>query len=137
MNTETTKAKKAYITDSDRDNILKLHECGISTKEIESMLHISRSSINYILNAYKACVSKNYYALHKLMKSFKPTVAWAMKVTNTDPTVLENLPEEVKPEEAPLIAPTPDTVTREEFIQLYDAVCVIRDTLIDLCNTLK
>lgn len=135
MNTE--KSKKAHITDSDRDNILQLHKCGISTKQIESMLHISRSSINYILHAHRACVQKDYYDLRNLMKHFKPTCAWAMKVTNTDPSVLENLPEEIKPEEAPLIAPNPDTVTREEFIQLYDAVCVIRDTLIDLCNSLK
>lgn len=131
MNTE--KSKKAHITDSDRDNILQLHKCGISTKQIESMLHISRSSINYILHAHRACVEKDYYDLRNLMKHFKPTVAWAMKVTNTDPSVLDNLPEEVKPTEKvadPAI--TSETVTREDFLAILTTLQNIRNLLIEL-----
>lgn len=136
MNTE--KSKKAHITDSDRDNILQLHKCGISTKQIESMLHISRSSINYILHAYRACVEKDYHDLRNLMKHFKPTCAWAMKVTNTDPSVLDNLPEEVKPvEKVADPAVVPETITRNDFLAMCATMQAVRSLLTEIRDVLN
>lgn len=136
MNTE--KSKKAYITDSDRDNILQLHKCGISTKQIESMLHISRSSINYILHAHRSCVQKDYDYLHTMMKNFKPTVAWAMRVTNTDPSVLDNLPKKVEPvEKVADPAVIPETITRNDFLAMCATVQAVRSLLTEIRDVLN
>lgn len=139
------KTDKTYhrLTDKDRDAILKLFMCGLPTEEIADIIHCSRSTVGYLRQAHTACINKDWSTLQKLSVHHRATVDWAMKVTGADKVFLETFPKD-EPEQSETViehteqkTPTPEVVTREEFLALYDAVQVMRDTLIDLYNALR
>lgn len=135
-----TNPRKTF-TDSDRNAVLKLSDAGLSVEEIVSITGISSASVYSIKQVYKACIDKDWSTLQRLSCSYRATVDWAMRITGTDKVFLETFPKEDEPE-APVVEPAsavvPEpVVTREEFLALYDAVQVMRDTLIDLCNLLR
>lgn len=140
MKNETTKHK---LTDTERNNVLKLLTCGLSTKEIAEIVGISTSTVSYIRQAHTACINKDWSTLQKLSTDCRAVVDWAMKVTGTDKVFLKEFPK-VEPDyelEAPKTEPAPEpapaVVTREEFLALYASVQDICNLLIDIRDTLK
>lgn len=139
---KTEKPTKHYLNDKDRDAVLKLITCGLSTDEIAGICKCSTSTISYIRQAHTACINRDWTTLQKLSTTTRPTVDWAMKVTGTDKVFAEEFKEEQKPEE-PVTGPTvdvtpaPAVVTREEFLALYASVQDICNLLIDIRDTLK
>lgn len=127
MKSAKTKGTRHITTDADRDNVLKLSNCGLTNTEIASMLHISSRTVTNIRMAHTACLQQDWSALQKLSMTIRPTVDWAMKVTGVDKVFAETFPKDDAPEEtAPAPAPT---ITREEFAAL-------NTTLQDICYLL-
>ena len=133
MNTETSTSKKYCHTDKDRDRVLLLSNNGLSTAHIVDMLGIARSSVQNIKRAYTLCLTKQYEALSHMCAYTKPTVEWAMRVTNTDPSVIESYLNATKPVETvtdPGIIPA--TITREDFLAMYATMQDIRSLLVEI-----
>jgi hypothetical protein len=141
MNNENLTHKKCHFTDADRDNVRRLSECGMTTREIADILHIGKSSVGYIKSAYAACVNKDYATLRNLCGYVRPTVEWAMRITNTDPSVLNAAPKsepvkDIVPELAPPPV-VPQTITRSDYLAMLDAMLDIRNLLIEIRDVLK
>ena len=138
MNTETTKAKKFCYTDKDRDNVLFLSNNGVSTSHIVNMLGIAKSSVQNIKRAYTLCLTKQYEALSLMCRYTKPTVEWAMRVTNTAPAVIEPYLNASKPvEKVADPAVIPETVTREDFLAMYATMQDVRSLLTEIRDVLN
>lgn len=123
--------QKRYLTDKDRDDILKLIVCGLSTKEIADIMHISTSTVSYVRQAHTACMNKDWSTLQKLSTVVRTTVDWAMRVTGTDKVFEETFktaPEETTPTPEQS-APSNETISREDFLTLSN-------TLQDICYLL-
>lgn len=126
-----------YLLNSDRDNVLRLLGCGLSTSEIANMLGISKSTVSYVRQAHNACITKDAEALRRLTTFVKPTVEWAMKVTGTDVSILDKpVPVEEAPatvEEAPVVdVPTnnDDIVAMRGLLSgIYNMLTEIHDML--------
>lgn len=139
METERT---KRYLTDKDRDDVLKLLTCGLNTQEIAEIMHISKSTVSYIRQAHTACINKDWSTLQRLSTSISAITEWAMKVTGIDKEFLETFPKE--PEEqpvqesapAPVVVPEP-VVTREDFLAMYATMQDIRSLLTEIRDMLK
>ena len=135
MNIENFTPKKVY-TDADRDNVRRLAECGMTTREIADIMHIGKTTVGYIKSAYTACVNKDYDILRNLYSYVKPTVLWAMRITNTDPSVLEDTESELAPEvKSPEMATQP--ITRADYLAMLDAVLDIRNLLTEIRDRLN
>ena len=138
MKTETTRQAHGRLTDKDREAVLKLITCGLPTKEIADIMHISTSTVSYIRQAHAACLNKDWSTLQRLSIDSSATTEWAMRITGTDKVFLETFPKDDEPEvEAPKSEPAVEVVTREEFLALYASVQDIRNLLIDIRDILK
>lgn len=139
-----TPTTRHWITDADRDNVLRLYDCGLSAKEIAPIMKISRSAIQYIKQAHTACVEKDWSTLQKLSTYCRPTVDWAMKLTGTDKVFLETFgtPEKNEPaEETPTVDHThniiPETISRDDLLAMYATMQDVRNLLIEIRDILK
>lgn len=143
MNAENTTPLRRWLTDNDRDNVLKLLGCGLKVREIVDITHFSRASIDYIKQAHTACVNQDWSTLQRLSTQIRPTVDWAMRVTGTDKVFLETFKKEPEKTEEPVTGPTvdetaiPDPITREDFVSMYAAMSDIRNLLIEIRDILK
>ena len=137
MELEKVETKKHWLTDRDRDAVLKLIGCGLTMVEIAEISHISRSSIQYIRQAHTACINEDWSTLQRLSTVIRPTVDWAMKVTGKDKAFLEAFPKEDTPTEAPKTEPAPVVVTREDFLAMYATMQDIRSLLSEIRDILK
>lgn len=126
------------LTDADRNACLKLLTCELSTDEIVDIMHISRSTVSYIRQAYNACLSRNWSILQKLSCDSRATVDWAMKITGVDKEALEifGKPENEKVESEPVVE-TATAAQNKQFIALYDTLLDIRNLLADIRNMLQ
>lgn len=130
---------KRHLTDTDRETVIKLANCGMSISETVNIMHISKSTVSYIRQAHQACLDKDWNALQKLSTVVRPTVDWAMKVTGTDIAFLETFG---KPEEQTEVAKEGDItytnpITREDFLAMYGTMQDIRSLLIEIRDVLK
>lgn len=141
MKPENTKQSKWKLTDKDRDQVLKLMTCGLPTKEIADIMHISTSTVCYIRQAHTACINKDWSTLQRLSLDSRPTVDWAMRVTGTDKVFEETFPKEPEPEvETPKTEPATvvePAITREDFLQLSNTLQDIVYLLTEIRDTLK
>ena len=139
MNPEKTTRFRAVITDRDRDNVMRLTESGLSVEEIADIMHISRSCIGNIRHAHKSCVAQDWSALQKLSHTMRATLDWAMRVTGTDKVFLETFPKEEPKQVEPAVnpVPTPDLITREDFLSLQNTLQDICYLLTEIRDTLK
>jgi transcriptional regulator with XRE-family HTH domain len=136
MKPENTKHR---LTDKDRDQVLKLIVCGLSTDEIAEIMHISTSTVSYIRQAHTACMNKDWSTLQRLSTTTRPTVDWAMKVTGTDKVFLEEFPKVEFPElEAPVPTPEPaPCVHPGNLYEMYEVLTDIRSLLTEIRDMLK
>ena len=74
MKPETPKQSKWRLTDKDRDQVLKLIVCGLPTKEIAEIMHVSTSTVSYIRQAHTACINQDWSVLQKLSMDCRLTV---------------------------------------------------------------
>lgn len=141
MKTEKTQTRH-YLTDKDRDAALKMIKCGLTADEAAELLHISNSSVNYLRQAYNACINEDWNTLQKLSTRLKPTVEWAMRVTGVDKKLAEELmsqndkaeePAEQVVEPPVVVAP----ITREDFMAMYATMQDVRNLLIEIRDVLK
>ena len=132
---------RRWLNDVDRDSVLKLVNCGLSSVEIATITHISKSSINNIRQAYNACIEQDWSTLQRLSTTIRPTVDWAMRVTGADKVFAEIFHQDPKPGDEPKTqadpAPVPDPITREDYLAMYATMQDIRALLIEIRDTLK
>ena len=132
MKPESTKHR---LTDKDRDAVLKLIVCGLSTEEIKDILHFSASTISYIRQAHNACMKQDWSTLQKLSLDTRATVDWAMKVTGTDKVFQETFGEPSGCDEPAV--PAPEYATKEDFLAMYATMQDVRNLLIEIRDALK
>lgn len=145
--TERLLYQKHTLSDEERNQCLRLMNCGLATREIADIMHISTSTVSYIRQAHTACISKDWSTLQRLSTSgpARASVEWAMKITGTDKTFLETFGKPTEPEQSESDATTDDatageivsTITREDFLAMYATMQDIRSLLTDIRNILK
>lgn len=133
---------KQHITNADRDKVLILHNHGLKTKDIADMLRISKSSVNYIMQAYEACINADRLTLQKLIKFCRPTVDWAIKITNAAEIFKTPEPEPEPEPEIPEIditdfEPEQKEPANVDNAAIYTVLCDIRNLLLDIREKLK
>ena len=138
--TERLLYQKHHLSDEERNQCLRLIDCGLPTKEIAEIMHISNSTVSYIRQAHTAGLSKDWSVLQKLSTVCRPTVDWAMKLTGTDKVFIETFgkpePIENKPEQtAP--APAVETISKEDFKAFSATLQDILYLLTEIRDTLK
>ena len=127
--TERLLATKHKLTDKERNDALRLLNCGLSPREIAEIMHISKSSVSYIRQAHTACLAQDWSTLQSLSTYCRATVDWAMRLTGTDKTFIETFGEPKKePESAPVQVPV-ETISKDDFKALSA-------TLQDICYLL-
>lgn len=131
--------KRRNLTDTDRDAILKLVVCGLTTDEIMSIVNSSRSAVSYVRQAHHACLNKDWSALQRMSQHNRAVVDWAMRVTGTDRVFAETFPKEPEPEQsvAEPAVEVPDQITREDILAMYGTLQDIRSLLTDIRDMLK
>lgn len=134
--TERLLYQKHNLTDEERNSCLRLINCGLSTKEIAEIMHISNSSVNYIRQAHTACLAKDWDTLQRLStNNARASVDWAMRITGVDKVFKETFgePKKESKKEPEVVAPAPapvvETISKEDF-QALSA------TLQDICYLL-
>lgn len=138
MKPENITYVKKTLTDADRDTCLKLLGCGLSTLEIVNVMHISKSTVSNIRQCHTACVNKDWGTVRRLSVTLKPTVEWALKVTNSvdeyqkacDATLAELVG---GTEEEPVSA----TVTAEDVQNINGLLSGIYNLLTEIRDMLK
>ena len=140
-NTERLLYQKHHLSDEERNQILKLINCALPTREIAKIMHISNSTVSYVRQAHTACIDKDWNTLQRLSAGpARATTAWAMKITGTDKVFLETFgkpvdePVEVA-EEGKVVATA--SITREDFLAMYATMQDIRSLLTEIRDTLK
>lgn len=136
---EVQKNATHWLTDDERNAVLKLTGCGLTNQDIADILHISYSSVAYIKQAYTACLDKDFDTLRRLSKISNPSVVWAMQVTGT------SFPQDEVTEEEPDVQGGPEEksgvdeniVTREFMLATFDALSDIRNLLTEIRDILK
>ena len=140
MKPEKVSSVKPRLTDEDRNNCLRLINCGLSTNEIAKIMHISKSTVSYIRQAHTACLAKDWPTLQKLSVEVKTTVEWAMKLTGMDKVFEEEFPkepEQPEPEvEAPKTEPVP-YIHPGNLYEMYEVLTDIRSLLTEIRDILK
>ena len=133
------KETKRQLTDKDRDAVLRLIVCGLSTSEIADTMRISRSTVSYVRQAHTACIEKDWSTLQKLSTTCRTVVDWAMRVTGTDKD-FENLFKDEEPaseQSESVPAPTTEQITREDFLTLSSTMQDICYLLTEIRDMLK
>lgn len=142
--TERLLYQKHNLSDEERNQILKLMNCGLATQEIADIMHVSKSTISYIRQAHTACLDNDWSTLQRLSSSgVRPTVDWAMKLTGVDKVFeetfkkpRENVEEPVAvAEEGKVVDTLP--ITREDFLAMYSTMQDIRSLLTEIRDVLK
>ena len=134
-----TPTPRHWLTDADRDNILRLYECGLSAKEIAPIMKISKSAIQYIKQAHTACVEKDWSTLQRLSTYCRPTVDWAMKLTGTDEVFLKEFPkvDEPKQNETEPVVANDGPLHPLNAYEIYSVLTDIRSLLTEIRDILK
>ena len=136
-----TERVKHYLTDKDRDDVLKLLTCGLSTQEVAEIMRISKSTVSYIRQAHTACINKDWSTLQRLSTTISAITEWAMKVTGLDKEFLETFPKEPESQpvqesaSAPVVAEP--IITREDFMTLSNTMQDICCLLTEIRDMLK
>lgn len=138
--TERLLYQKHNLSDEERNQCLKLMNCGLATQEIADIMHVSKSTVSYIRQGHTACLNRDWDTLQKLSTTgHRPVVDWAMKLTGVDKIFEETFK---KPEEPVEVAEEGDIVdnlpvTREDFLAMYATMQDIRSLLTDIRDALK
>lgn len=136
-----TERVKHHLTDKDRDDVLKLLTCGLSTQEVAEIMHISKSTVCYIRQAHTACINKDWSTLQRLSTSIPAVTDWAMKGTGLDKEFLETFPKEPEAQPVQESAPAPvvaePIITREDFMTLSNTLQDICCLLTEIRDMLK
>lgn len=143
--TERLLYQKHNLSDEERNQCLKLITCGLTTREIADIMHISNSTVSYIRQAHTACINKDWDTLQRLSTSgAKACVEWAMKLTGTDKVFEETFK---KPAEPEVIVPVgivtnttakePETLHPGNLYELYAVLTDIRSLLTEIRDILK
>lgn len=132
--TERLLYQKHNLSDEERNQVLKLMNCGLPVQEIAEIMHISKSSVNYIRQAHTACLAKDWDTLQNLsVTGHRAAVDWAMKLTGVDKVFNETFgePKKETPKDEPTeaVEPVVNPITREDFVTLSN-------TLQDICYLL-
>ena len=141
--TERLLYQKHNLSDEERNQCLRLMNCGLATQEIADIMHISKSSVSYIRQAHTACLAKDWSALQKLSTTgSRPAVDWAMKITGTDKIFEETFKKPAEPDEVvetpnDTTVPSADAVTREDILGMYATLQDIRSLLVEIRDILK
>jgi hypothetical protein len=142
-NTERLLYQKHHLSDEERNQILKLINCALSTREIASIMHISTSTVSYVRQAHTACIDKDWNTLQRLSTGpARATTEWAMKITGTDKVFKETFGEpkkiEKEPEQvAPATAPVVETISKEDFQSLSATLQYICYLLTEIRDLIK
>lgn len=142
--TERLLYQKHNLSDEERNQILRLMNCGLATQEIADIMHVSKSSVSYIRQAHTACIDKDWSTLQRLSTSgSRPAVEWAMKLTGVDKifeetfkTPGEKVEEPTEVAEDGKITETAAS-TREDFLAMYATMQDIRSLLVEIRDVLK
>jgi hypothetical protein len=142
MKPENTNYPRRTFTDADRDNVLKLLGCGLSTLEIADIAHISKSSVGNIRQAHTACINKEWETVKRLARSIGPTVEWALKVTGTENEYFDYLFPEPAPSNEPVknedkYDNTTNPILRDDLLGVYATLQDIRSLLVEIRDMLK
>ena len=139
MKTETTRQAHGRLTDKDREAVLKLITCGLPTKEIADIMHISTSTVSYIRQAHTACLNRDWSTLQRLSLDSSATTEWAMRITGTDKVFAETFPKEDEPESVtgPTVDNTPNTIDPRNLYEMYEVLTDIRSLLTEIRDMLK
>lgn len=137
--------KQHYITDTERDRVVRLTECNLSSAEIADILGISKSAVAAIKQVYKACVDHDWNTVQRLSMTLRPSVAWALRVTGTDKMLEEELArqheaqkqEEQKPEITVPGAEVPITIHPGNLYEVYKVLTDVRSLLTEIRYMLK
>ena len=142
--TERLLYTKHHLSDEERNQILKLINCALTTKEIADIMHISKSSVGYVRQAHSACLTQDWDTLQRLSTSgVRPTVDWAMKITGADKVFAETFKKPTEPVEQDEVAEegmtevVPETITKEDFYAAYATLQDIRSLLVEIRDILK
>jgi hypothetical protein len=143
-NTERLLYQKHHLSDEERNQVLKLINCALSTREIADIMHISASTVCYIRQAHTACIDKDWNTLQRLSTSCaKASVDWAMRVTGTDKAFLETFGKPVDKSEEPhevaeagKIVDAP-VIDQRNLYEMFEVMCDIRRLLTEIRDTLK
>ena len=130
---------KHILTDSERARIAKLLNLGMNTQETAEIVGVSKSTVNYIGQAYRACLAKDFDTLTRLYPAVKPTVEWACRFTNTEYNFEAPVPEKESKSVAvkESTESVPALITRNEVIAYYNALSDIRELLTEIRDLLK
>lgn len=138
--TERLLYQKHNLSDEERNQCLRLMNCGLATQEIAEIMHISKSTVSYIRQSHTACLAKDWDTLQKLSTTgHRPVVDWAMKITGADKEFLETFGKPTEPvevAEAGKIVDNPP-ITRDDFLAMYATMQDIRSLLTEIRDTLK
>ena len=142
--TERLLYQKHTLSDDERNQVLKLINCGLATREIADIMHISTSTVSYIRQAHTACIDKDWTTLQKLSTSpASASVEWAMKITGVDKLFKKTFgepktaDESVKEPEQTTAAPVVETISKEDFNVLSATLQDICYLLTEIRDTLK
>ena len=124
--------RHSNLTDADRDTIMRLTACGLSSEEIADIMKCAPSSVRYIKQIYAACINQDWEVLHRLSVSWCSATAWAMSRTG--------LSWDDEPKSEPVVAEVtidePNNVDATHNIPLDDVVVSMSKTLVDIRNLL-
>jgi len=137
MTQNETTSVRHWLTDVDRDNVMKLANCGLSSVEIATITHISRSSINNIRQAHQACVDQDWSTLQRLSTTIRHTVDWAMRVTGVDKVFAETFHQGETPVDKPAGDDASNKVDPRNLYEMYEVLTDIRSLLTDIRDALK
>ena len=134
--TERLLYQKHNLSDEERNQCLRMLNCGITTQEIADIMHISKSTVSYIRQAHTACLAEDWSLLQKLHATgHRPMVEWALKITNSEVKYKEYfslVPATAEPEQS---APSTDaSVSNEDILSVLKD---IRMVLVEIREMLK
>jgi hypothetical protein len=141
--TERLLYQKHILSDEERNQCLRLINCGLDTREIAGIMHVSTSTVSYIRQAHTACLAKDWSTLQKLSTSPAAASArWAMKVTGVDKLFEETFKKPEEPKEVFEVAEegkVADTlpITRDDILAMYGTLQDIRSLLVEIRDMLK
>ena len=134
--TERLLYQKHTLSDEERNQILKLMNCGLAMQEIADIMHVSKSTVSYIRQAHTACLDKDWDTLQRLSTSgSRPAVEWAMRITGADKIFNETFK---KPEETLEVAEEGNIVQcSEDFNEVKGLLSGIYNLLSEIRDMLK
>ena len=133
--------QKHHLSDEERNQVLKLINCALPTREIAKIMHISNSTVSYVRQAHTACIDKDWNTLQRLSAGpARATTEWAMKITGTDKAFIETFgkpvdaPAEVA-EEGKVVNTT--AIDPRNLYEMYEVLVDLRSLLTEIRDILK